>query len=177
LTSNIGTFIGASDPKTIDITLDDQGSSVIPYKMSNEIVSNVITARLTDGSSTTIILNPTTSYSDTILTDVSALRVDTLGGSIDIRSFLRKFNSSYKVSKNSQVYFRSYQIIGGNEITVGRFTGVNLAISDIDGNIPLVKFFADTGGFFFSEPVYIEVSAFKSATEKVKVFFRITLES
>jgi len=175
-TSNLGTFLGSPDPKTINITLDDQGKAVVPYRITNEITPNIILAKLTDGSFATIILNPAISYPDTILADLSATKVDTAGGFIQITSFLRKFNSNLKVSKNTQVYFTAYQVISSNKVTVGRFTGINSAVSDNEGNIPAVKFFADSGGINISLPVFIEISAYNSPTDKVKLVLPVTIK-
>lgn len=175
LTSNMGSFVNSTDPKSVSLTLDDQGRASVLYRVSNEVVANIITAKLTEGAQATLIINPLVSYTDTVLVDPSALRVDTTGGFIQFTSLLKKFNPSLKVSKGQPAFVAAYQVINGVQRTVGRFTGATAAVSDAEGNVPAIKFFADTGNINPRVPITIEVSAFKTVTDKTRAKLTVTV--
>jgi hypothetical protein len=165
LTSNFGTFIQSSDPSRIVMQIDHLGKGSVIFKISNEIKQHVIVATHKVAPSTSLVISPHPSWPEVLLLETNTLSVDTLGGSIQLMAFLRKSNAEIMVSKNMLVQYMAYQIKNNFRTSVGRFTGINNAVSGVEGNVPTVSFYADAGNVDPKIPVFIEVSTAKNETE------------
>jgi hypothetical protein len=166
VTTNQGSLIGAASPLQLSVPLDDKGNGSFTLMMGNEVLPYAVTAAFTDKVSATVALSPQVSRPDTLIAEPSALKVDTVGTAVTITTRLIKNQLNAKVSKNTQVYFSAYQLTGTTRTNVGRFTGTGVAVSDATGTVPVVSFFGDTGGIDKNKIIFIEVSAFKTATSK-----------
>jgi hypothetical protein len=166
LTTNLGVFTQSTDPLKAQVSFL-QGKATALIKISNQAVNHIIT--LTSGLGKTLLLqiHAKASRPELILVEPSASQIDTLGGSVELKAFLRKNTVGHKVSEGYPVLFRAYQLDGVNQKNVGRFTGTSTAVSDGDGNVTVVNFFADTGNIDAKKEIIIDCSAFKSDSEQI----------
>jgi len=176
LTTNLGNFTQSSTPLAYSLQPDNQGNATTLFQMTNQVLPHIINAAFPDGTNATLTINPLPSYTDVVFAQPSALLVDSAGGSITLNAFLRKNNANAKVSMNSPAFFDAYQTIGNTIKHVGRFTGLPLAVSDANGNIPTVNFFADTGGINTSLPISIVISANNTATTFTSVTIQVKIK-
>lgn len=166
LAANSGTFIQSSNPQSMILSLNQQGNAEIDFRISSEVKPHIISASITETPPVTINLSPVISYPDFLLVEPSALKIESQGSPITIRTFLRKQLPDRMVTKGIPVGFRAYQFINNQEVIVGRFNGLSTSSSAVDGSVPTVSFFADSSGIDKNYPIIIEVSAPKNATEK-----------
>ncbi len=177
LQANTGAFLqSASEPLKITLPLDDQGQAITFFQVSNTVQPHVITA--TAGTDITVaqVINPVVSYPEVLLVEPSSLYIDTAGAGIKLDVILKKNEAQRKVSTGTPVQFRAYQLIGGIEKPVGRFTGTNQAVSNADGVVPAVQFIADTGGIDTLTAITVEVAALKSNQQMLKSTLHIKVK-
>jgi len=176
LTANLGSFVQSSAPLSYSIQPDNLGNASTGYQMSNQLLPHIINALFPDGTSATLTINPLPSYADLIYIQPSVLTVDSLGGAVTLNVYLKKTNPNAKVSQNSAVYFDAYQTIGTTVKHVGRFTGLQNAVSDANGIVAPVNFYADTSDIDTSKPVTISVSANNTATSKITAVVQVKIK-
>ena len=165
LTTNLGSFV-ASGSNQYPLPLDDNGNATTQLQVSNQTLPHIISAAFNDGTSAGITLHPQASKPDQIVAEPSSTKVDTAGAPTTIKVYLLKANANARVSVNTPVTYEAYQLIGANRKSVGRFTGLQTALSDATGAVPAVSFYADTKDFDGKEPVYIDIISTQSITLK-----------
>lgn len=176
LISNLGNFSQSSTPTQYNLPLDGLGNGTTQFQISNSMQPHTINASFADGTSATVTLNPIISRPDTIFAEPSGLMVDTLGSPVSIKVFLFKNNTNAKVSINTLASYYAYKIVEGNQVAVGRFTGLSKALSDAEGAVSSVNFYGDTGDIIFGEKIYIEISALTTATTKTVTVIKLKLK-
>lgn len=176
LTANTGAFINSSNPQTITLALNQQGTAETDLRISSEVKPHIISATITETPPVSITLFPIISYPEILVVEPSALKIDTTGSAITIRTFLRKLLPERMVTKNILVDFKAYQLVINKEVEVGRFTGLSTSVTAVDGSVPAVSFFADTRGIDKDLPIVIEVSAPKNALQKIRERITITVK-
>jgi len=177
LQANAGAFLqSASEPLKITLSLDDQGQAVTFFQISNTVKPHIITATAGTDVTVTQVINPVVSYPEVLLVEPSSLYIDTAGAGIKLDVVLKKNETQRKVSTGTPVQFRAYQLIGGIEKPVGRFTGTNHAVSNAEGIIPSVQFIADTGGIDTLTAITVEVAALKSNQQMLKSALNIKVK-
>lgn len=177
LQANAGTFLQSADePLKITVPMDDQGQAVTFFQISNTVKPHIITATAGTDVTVTQVINPVVSYPEVLLVEPSSLYIDTAGAGIKLDVLLKKNEAQRKVSIGTPVQFRAYQLIGGIEKPVGRFTGTNQAVSNADGIVPEVQFIADTGGIDTLTAITVEVAVQKSNQEILKSALHIKVK-
>jgi hypothetical protein len=161
LTTDQGFFVNSSNTKEITLNLDDIGKATTLYRISNRVVNHIIQGTLPSNITTSLVIQPTPSLPDQLILEPSVSVVDTAGSNIELTVFLRKQNSGEKVSMNTAATFAAFQIINGMEQSVGRFTGTAQAVSDGQGKIGGVKFYADAGNVRKDLPIGLRVTVSK----------------
>jgi hypothetical protein len=169
LSATLGSFPLSSDPKDLPVILDAKGNGTAIYQMDNQLLPHVIVASFSDGTNVSLTLNPVISLPDNLLVDASSSQYDPAGAAVSINAYLRKTAPNAKVTQGIAPAYTAYQVIGGVNKTVGRFTGLNLAVSDANGNVPPVSFFSDTGDIDTTQDVIIQVTAPKTSTTNFTV--------
>lgn len=176
LTTNLGVFAQSSTLNQYNLPLDDNGNGSTIFQISSQAQPHIITATFTDGTSATITLKPVISRPDTLLVEPSSLLLDTTGTAVVLKAFLLKTNSNAKVSIGTAVTYRAYQVTSTGKKTVGRFTGINAAISDLSGNIPAVNFYGDTKDFDKKLPIIVEAATLKNQTDSIHALVILTVK-
>lgn len=169
LTANLGSFLQSTTPTQYVLNLDGNGNGTTQFQVSNQVQPHVITATFADGTTTSITLTPQPSLPDKIIADPSSLVIDPAGGPVTFKVLLSKNNPNAKVSVNTPAGFTAYQLIGGVQKQVGRFTGLGTALSDAGGNINGVSFYGDTGDLDVTQPVFIIVTSPPASPYTVKL--------
>jgi hypothetical protein len=175
LTTNYGAFGLAGTAKTATVSLDDKGNGTALFQMDNQLLPHVINGTFSDGTGVSLTLNPVISRPDTLIAEAGSQRFDTVGTALAINAYMRKYALNAKPTQGIQAGFVAYQLISGVKKTVGRFTGISLAVSDPNGNVPPVSFYGDTGDINTKQDVIIEVSAPKTATTNIIVQLHLKL--
>ncbi|RZM26944.1 MAG: hypothetical protein EOO88_15145 [Pedobacter sp.] len=176
LTTSAGTFLQSAAGTSIVLEADDQGIAETDLRVSSEVKPHVITATVAETPPVSIIINPEVSFAEDLLIEPGASSIDSGGAAVQIKTVLKKILPERLVSKNTLVSFRAYQVVGGISREVGRFTGLASSLSTIDGSVPSVNFFADTPNLDISEPITIEASAPKNATEKLTKTIQLSVK-
>jgi len=169
LTTNLGIFVQSATATQYTLPLDDNGNGSTQLMVSNQALPHIISAAFTDGTAASIILNPQPSKPDTLVVEPSSLLVDTAGTALTIKVYLLKTNRNAKVSVNTPVKYFAYQLVGASPKEVGRFTGLQSALSDANGAVPAVNFYADTRDLDKTKPIFVEVATVIKDTLKLTI--------
>lgn len=159
LTTNEGSLSDGFllEDKNIKIKADNTGKAKVQLKVSTSVKLYSIKAVLVgaDDVSDMQTLTPKRAYADEIIIDADKLNPK-IGSAVGLTIYLKR--SVGRVSIGTPISIRAYQMIQGQEKTVGRFTGLTNAFTNENQSISL-SFLTDTGDFDknLTNPVIIEV--------------------
>lgn len=94
---------------------------------------------------------------DALIIEPAVITMSATQGNLITVSMIR--NEGF-VSTGTSATFKAFQHIGGNEVEIGRFTGLGNAVCDANGKIA-VTFYADTNDITEDIPITIRVTAEK----------------
>lgn len=156
---NEGFIQGTGNQKDRVVPIDNNGKAEIYVKTDVNAINYMISATINTLTIVNNIMPVRRAYADSMLIEPSSLKIDSVGGSISIKSILSRVNG--KVSLQTPVYFESYQIDNAFiERPKGRFTGLSNATTNSTGDVT-VNFFADTGMLFKDRPIKIRIKTKK----------------
>jgi len=152
-----GKFLGVNATEGI-VNINEENVATLQYEVPNALERIFFLASV--GESNTIFddrpLDLERAYPDEIILEPSAVRIE-VDKSITLNAFLLR--DLGKVSIGTRADFDAFQLddIGMKE-EVGRFTGLSEPVTDSEGKISVI-FFADSGNFDVTRPVFIRVSS------------------
>ncbi len=168
-----GEFQSVSGDNAIQMT-DENHTATIDLKLPNQVERLYLSAKV--GTSTLyfeeVELDLLRAFPDQIIIEPNTLSMQEDATNV-IQVFLnRNFG---QVSEDTPATFEAFQLINGTEVEVGRFTGLDGAQTNADGQIT-VDFKTDTDDFDFGLPVIIRVTSQNDDGDPVQSSISITLD-
>ena len=163
-TSSNGVF-QVTNQTTDQKNIDNEGKAVVNYIVPQKAGPIFFTAKtvstpqyVADGNLVLDRANP-----DALFIEPASINMNTMDPNT-INVFLTRNNGH--VSEETPASFEAFQVIGGAEVEVGRFTLLANAVSDDQGKI-MVNFYADTGDIDSSLPVVIRVRVINDSGDEI----------
>jgi len=167
-----GVFQSVSGDNAIKDT-DEQNMASVDLRLPTVVGRIYLLAKVGSGTIyfEEIELDLIRAYPDQIIIEPNSLTMGEDATNV-IHVYLNR--NSGEVSQETPATFESFQIVNGAEVQAGRFTGLDGAQTNADGQIT-VNFKTDTDNFDFSLPVIIRVTSQNDNGDTVQSSISISL--
>ncbi len=166
-----GEFLGTSGSAGVR-PIDDNGIATITVKVPNKVERLFFDAKVVFNAKTytkDASIEAYRAFPDTIIIEPSAVTVEQ-PASVVLDVYLKR--TVGKVSEDTPAEFKAFQRTASGEEEVGRFTGLNNALTNEDGLIS-VTFHTDTGDINTDIPVTIKVNTLDDNANNVTSYVLI----
>lgn len=167
-----GTFLNVNN--NAQVSLSDNHIAAIDFRMPLIVDRIYFSAKV--GESTVYFdsnfIDPIRSYPDQIIIEPQTLTMPLDGGNL-INIYLIK--SQGQVSVGTEVGLEAFQILNGEEVSVGRFTGLETALTDVNGKV-IVEFKSDTNDIDPDLPITIRVISQNDNGDPIQEVVNVEIE-